>query len=111
MIGAKHFLLPSYPNITLAPVNTLAGPAFAAGTAAFVATFIPAVKALVQKLTAKGVYASYGDFYDTYNVIYKDPVLFGYKNVTSGCVFGYYGQPGYSLCSTDPMVQNTYLWW
>ncbi|KAG9005221.1 hypothetical protein FRB94_001769 [Tulasnella sp. JGI-2019a] len=59
-----------------------------------------------------GVHVSIGDFYSRFNTILDNPEAAGFSNGASvPCVVGTYGQPGYSLCSTDPTQQDTYLFW
>ncbi|KAG8993324.1 hypothetical protein FRB95_004041 [Tulasnella sp. JGI-2019a] len=113
--GAKNFLLALYPDVSRAPIITslAAYPTAATDVKEYLTALNSLTLAFYKKLKkTSGVHVSIGDFYSRFNTILDNPEAAGFSSGASvPCVVGTYGQPGYSLCSTDPTQQDTYLFW
>ncbi|KAG8853244.1 hypothetical protein FRB96_008328 [Tulasnella sp. 330] len=115
--GARNFFLGLYPDVSRAPITSELAqfPAFKTD----IKTYLTALNSLtreyfheLQARTNPSLHVTLGDFYDLFNPILDNPHFFGFSNGSAvGCVVGTYGADGYSICSTEEKVQNTYLFW
>lgn len=52
------------------------------------------------------------DLYNLFNPILFNPEACEFTSGGDmGCVVGTYGTPNHEICSTDPAVQDTYVFW
>jgi phospholipase/lecithinase/hemolysin len=113
LAGAKDLMLFGVPNLGLTPAIQGAGvtglPTLASTLSQdFNAAVLSDISAQVPGLT---VY--YVDAYELLTDAVSEPAQYGFSNVADPCWTGDYTgyATGGSLCSTDPAMQNQYLFW
>ncbi len=104
--GARHFLVPSAPDIGLAPAVRLLGPA-AQGAATFLAAqFNGGLEAILKSLESSlGVGIVRLDVFRTLNEIVAAPAAFGLTDVTHPCIV--LNTRADAFCATP----NKFLFW
>jgi phospholipase/lecithinase/hemolysin len=109
--GMKTLVLFDVPDLGQTPGITALGPVASAAATALSLFFDQAVLQDLAPVEAAGLTVYDLDTFNLIDAAVQDPGAFGFSNVTDPCwTGGFTGGPG-SLCSTDPAVQDTYLFW
>ncbi|GIX47286.1 MAG: hypothetical protein KatS3mg131_1497 [Candidatus Tectimicrobiota bacterium] len=111
LAGARQFLILNLPDLGAIPETRALGEAAVALATALTEAFNAALGRVVQRLAAlPGVWVVWFDTFAQLNAVLEDPAAFGFAQVTESCLDG---DPFTftAVCSDDPAVQNTYLFW
>jgi outer membrane lipase/esterase len=109
--GAKYFLVPNIPNIAWIPETTALGQDAAPLAAALTRAFNAALEDVLAAMEARfGVRIIRLDTFALFKAVRKAPKQSGFLHVVDGCLDG---DPltFTTVCSDDPEVQNTYVFW
>ena len=111
--GARDLALFDVPDLGETPQITALGPAASAEASALSAYFDQQVLIDLAPVEAAGLTVFDLDTYALIDEAVNDPSVFGFSNVTAPCwTGGFTGSvTGGSICSTDPAVQDSYLFW
>ena len=111
--GAKDLVLFDVPDLGVTPQITPLGPTASAEASALSAYFDEQVLLDLAPVEAAGLTVFDLNTYALIDEAVQDPDAFGFSNVTTPCwTGGFTGDAsGGSICSTDPAVQDTYLFW
>ncbi len=111
--GAKDLALFDVPDLGVTPEITALGPAASAKASALSAYFDQQVLLDLAPVEAAGLTVFDLNTYALIDEAVNDPSAFGFSNVTAPCWTGGFtgSATGGSICSTDPAVQDTYLFW
>jgi phospholipase/lecithinase/hemolysin len=109
--GAKKLVLFDVPDLGQTPGVTALGPIASAAASALSGFFDQAVLQDLAPVEAAGLTVYDLKTFALIDAAVQNPGAFGFSNVTDPCwTGGFTGGPG-SLCSTDPAVQDKYLFW
>jgi phospholipase/lecithinase/hemolysin len=109
--GAKNLALFDVPDLGVTPEITALGPAASAAATALSAFFDQQVLLDLAPVEAAGLTVYDLNTYALIDAAVQNPGAFGFSNVTAPCWTGGFTGGAGSLCSTDPAVQDTYLFW
>jgi phospholipase/lecithinase/hemolysin len=105
--GARNLLFYDVPQLGLTPDFNTQPLAVQALADQLAQNFNAAVLGALAPLENNGLKVFNLDTYDLLGGVVSDPSTYGFANVTDPCLNASTGMP----CSTDPGVQNTYLFW
>jgi phospholipase/lecithinase/hemolysin len=109
--GAKKLVLFDVPDLGQTPEITALGPDASVAASRLSLFFDQSVLIDLAPVEAAGLTVYDLNTYALIDAAVQNPGAFGFSNVTDSCwTGGFTGGPG-SLCSTDPAVQDTYLFW
>jgi phospholipase/lecithinase/hemolysin len=109
--GAKKLVLFDVPDLGLTPEITALGPVVSAAATKLSGFFDQAVLQDLAPIEAAGLTVYDLNTYGLIDAAVGNPGEFGFSNVTDSCWTGGFTGGGGSLCSSDPAVQDTYLFW
>jgi phospholipase/lecithinase/hemolysin len=109
--GAKKLVLFDVPDLGQTPGITALGPGASAAATALSLFFDQAVLQDLAPVEAAGLTVYNLDTYFLIDEAVQDPAAFGFSNVADPCWTGGFTGGAGSLCSADPAVQDTYLFW
>ena len=105
--GARQFLVPNLPDLSLTPSGLGLSPAERAGLQALVLGFNAGLASGVDALSLlPGIDIELFDTFGLFNTILANPGAYGFSNTTEACITGNL-QTGGSVCA-DPSL---YLFW
>jgi phospholipase/lecithinase/hemolysin len=105
--GARQFLVPNLPDLSMTPSGLSLLPAQRAGLQALTVGFNLGLAGALNGLsTLPGIDIQPFDTFALFNAIVADPAAFGFSNTTMPCITGNL-QVGGSICA-DP---DSYLFW
>jgi phospholipase/lecithinase/hemolysin len=112
LLGARHLLLITVPDLGKVPtVSSQGAAASAAGTALasqLNGQLVPAIQALAQR---GGIALTVVDSFAALDAIIADPSAYGFSNATSACWTGSYLGTGGKLCARTMTAQDGHLFW
>ena len=105
--GARNFLIPNLPDLSMTPSGRTLAPAQRAGLQALTVGFNTALGSALNNVSAlPGITITQFDTFAFFNRLLADPMAFGFVNTTDACLTGNLAVGG-SVCA-DP---NTYVFW
>lgn len=105
--GARQFLVPNLPDLSLTPSGLGLSPVERAGLQALALAFNAGLASGVDALSLlPGIDIELFDTFGLFNTILANPGLYGFSNTTTPCITGNLGTGG-SVCA-DP---SSYLFW
>jgi phospholipase/lecithinase/hemolysin len=109
--GATKLVLFDVPDLGVTPEITALGPDASVQASALSAFFDQQVLLDLAPVEAAGLTVYDLNTYALIDAAVQNPGAFGFSNVTAPCWTGGFNGGAGSLCSTDPAVQDTYLFW
>ena len=109
--GAKKLVLFDVPDLGQTPGITALGSDASAAATALSAFFDQAVLQDLAPVEAAGLSVYDLNTFALIDQAVQKPETFGFTNVTGPCWGGGFDGSGGPLCSTDPAMQDTYLFW
>jgi phospholipase/lecithinase/hemolysin len=109
--GAKKLVLFDVPDLGQTPGITALGPIASAAATSLSGFFDQAVLQDLAPVEAAGLTVYDLNTFTLIDAAVQNPGAYGFSNVTDPCWTGGFTGGGGSLCSTDPAVQDTYLFW
>ncbi|KAG9037756.1 hypothetical protein FRB95_004042 [Tulasnella sp. JGI-2019a] len=111
-VGVKHLFLSTTPNTSRTPLGSTLGSGIQTHQTSMNSYYYPYIEELKLSIASAGVELTFVDYYNAMDPVFDDPTGYNFSaGATVPCVVGTYGESGYSLCSTDPDVQDTHFFW
>ncbi|KAG8871914.1 hypothetical protein FRB97_008210 [Tulasnella sp. 331] len=111
--GAKNILLSTIPDVSKSPLGSMLGPFIQAWQASMNADLHQLVDELrTSTAIPSDIKVSLSDLFIALQPVIANPSAYGFTaGSVTPCVVGTFNTTGYSLCSTDPAIQNTHVFW
>ena len=105
--GARNFLVPNLPDLTMTPSGLALPPAQRAGLQALTLGFNTGLRSALDSASMfPGITITQFDTFAFFNTMLADPAAFGFTNTTTPCLTGNLGTGG-AVCG-DP---SAYVFW
>ena len=105
--GARHFLVPNLPDLSMTPSGLALTPAQRAGLQALTLGFNAGLRSALDSASMlPGITITQFDTFAFFNTMLADPSAFGFTNTTTPCLTGNLGTGG-AVCG-DP---GAYVFW